>query len=163
MFTGFSCWAFERPFHQASTFCCFWATFCWPASTLPCNSPGSSVKSLRASEPLVELASFKRKPPTHTAIFCSFFKLKDLPRRGPTTKANAGLSSASTSDQLTFISRANQPPPTPIVGVTPKPRVVELKFALVSELITSLHVSLESGTQMPKPTVVDGLPTAMIP
>src|SRR5688572_6835247 len=94
--------------------------------------------------------------PTHMAMVCSgFFILKFLPNRGPNINERAGLASCGTSVQAQFISRARNPPPTPMVGVIPNPYVLVLNSTKLLADVTSLGVLVESGTHIPNPTSVD--------
>ncbi|MNE14835.1 hypothetical protein D3C80_1077290 [compost metagenome] len=62
-----------------------------------------------------------------------------------------------------FISRASQPPPIPIVGVIPIPKVVASKFALVLKFAISDQLLSASGTQIPALILVAVLAFPKIP
>src|SRR3954471_10011553 len=114
-------------------------------------------------EPVVPEFILILKPPTHTVKACSFFNRKDFPNLGPKINEKAGFANASISVQPKFISRAINPPPIPMVGVNPNPKVVPLKFALVFAVNTSFQLLVESGTQTPRSTAVEEFDLAKIP
>src|SRR6187402_3980884 len=107
-------------------------------------------------EPLVSELICTLNPPIQMAMVLSrLFSLKFLPNRGPNINERAGLFSCGTSVQAQFISRARNPPPTPMVGVKPNPYVLVLNSINVLADAICLSVLLESGTHTPKPTSVD--------
>src|SRR5205085_7921871 len=84
-----------------------------------------------------------------------------LPNLGPNTNTNAGFANSSISDQETFMSRIRKYPRIPTVGVSPKPKVVALKLALVVRLVICFQEE-SSGSQTPASIAVDVFDLASI-
>jgi len=84
-------------------------------------------------------------------------------RNGSEDKCKYGFSRALMLCQVTFMSSAIHPPPTPMVGVIPKPTPVALNSAFEEKFVISLQTFEVSGSQMPASIVVEVLACVKIP